>query len=146
MLKKILSVFVLGLLFCAGVSAQSSNAEYKVKNALIGFGCGSREQGDLESAKWLLISDVSGLSLMTIGGVGLVLTNLAYDYFKVTCGKVSTADFWINGSILGVGTAVFLAGRIFGIILPDKFAITENADLKLDSYGGQIVMGLNFRL
>ena len=144
-MKRIFTLMILVLLTSAAVSAQSTT-EYKVRNALIGFGTGSRMQGDMESAKWLLISDISGLSLMTAGGIGLVLTDLAYEYFKVSYGKGTTADYWINGSVLGVGAVIFLTGRIFGIILPDKFVINDKAEINLENYAGNLTLDFKIRM
>ena len=142
---KICLMFLLLLFLTPKVFAQSNpNTKYKVKNALIGFGVGSREQGDLESAKRLLTSDITGLSLMVVGGIGLVATDIAYGYMKAYWGDITTADYYITGTILGAGAIVFITGRIFGIILPDKFTITENVEMNLDSYDENLA--LNFKI
>ena len=143
---KFLSLILLLFLLQPSITfAQSDpNAEYKIKNALIGFGVGSRQQGDLESAKNLLTCDITGLSLMVVGGVGLVVTDIAYGYMKAYWGDITTADYWISGSILGAGAIVFITGRIFGIILPDKFKITENVTMSVDCFDKELA--LNFKI
>ncbi len=147
-MKKLIAVLILGLSLAATVCAQDSTGrmtEYKLENALIGFGYGSRLQGDMESANWLLVSDITGLSLITVGGVGLGLTGLVYEYMQAYYGDVSKGDFWITGSVLGVGAVIFITGRIFGIILPEKFVVTENADLSLESCEGDIAVAFKLR-
>lgn len=125
-------IFIL-LIICLGTSFiyANENTSFKLKNALIGFGVGSREQGDDVSAKWLLASDVTGLSLMVVGGVGIAITDVVYDGLTAYVGKITNADYWITGSMFGIGAIVFLTGRIFGIILPDKFVLSENVDMEL---------------
>ncbi len=149
-IPKFLALFLILLFFLPvrffAQSNTNQNTEYKIKNALIGFGVGSRQQGDLESAKNLLTCDITGLSLMVVGGVGLVVTDIAYGYMKAYWGDITTADYWINGSILGAGAIVFITGRIFGIILPDKFTITENVDINLDSYDEGLTLNLKIKL
>ncbi len=147
-MKKLIAVLILGLSLAVAVCAQDSSnrmTEYKLKNALVGFGYGSRLQGDMESARWLLASDITGLSLMTVGGVGLGLTGMVYEYMQAYYGDVSKADFWINGSVLGLGAVIFITGRLFGIILPEKFVVTENADLSLDSCDGNVAVAFKLR-
>lgn len=73
----------------------------------------------------------TGLSLMVVGGVGIAITDVVYDGLTAYVGKITNADYWITGSMFGIGAIVFLTGRIFGIILPDKFVLSENVDMEL---------------
>ena len=145
-MKKLVAMLIFSLLFTLCLSAQNSGTgEYKLKNALVGFGLGSRQQGDMDSAKLLLSADITGLSLMVIGGTGLCLSSFLYDYMHAYYGEISTADLWISGSVLGAGILVFVSGRILGLILPDKFVINENADVSVDVLGGNLSMSVQLK-
>lgn len=147
-MKKIIALLILGLSFAACISAQKADTTgYKIKNALIGFGLGSRQQDDINSADFLLKMDLTGLTLMAAGGTGLGLTSFIYQYLHAYYGDVTTADFWISGSVLGLGAVVFISGRILGIILPDRFVINENANLSMDVLeDGDVALSLQLRL
>ena len=78
-MKKIIAFLFIALTISTLAFAQSSVElledssasirEYQLKNSLLGFGTGSRLQGDLESAKKLLTFDIAGISLMTVGTI-----------------------------------------------------------------------------
>ncbi len=165
-MKKIIAFLFIALTFSTLSFAQSSDAqssdvtepsvelqedssasirEYQLKNSLLGFGTGSRLQGDLESAKKLLTFDIAGISLMTVGTISMVATDFTYKFLKAYVGELSKADYWISGSIIGAGVVVFITGRVFGWVLPEKFEVSENAEISLTTYQGNPALQLQVR-
>ncbi|WP_443736552.1 P13 family porin [Treponema sp.] len=126
-------LFIFFSLLQQGFSENISKTEdikfYQKKNAIIGFGKGSRLQGDSESAKLLLATDITGITLMVSGGISTAVAVLYYDIIKASMGECTTADIWICGGITFVGTAIFTTGRIIGWKLPVKFERKKDMEI-----------------
>lgn len=114
-------------------------ASYSLLNSLVGFGLGSRKQGDAAAAKALLATDITGLSLMAAGGAGLFLSTIVYNFMTALSGDVTKADLYITGAMLGAGAVAFLTGRVVGAIRP---VIFRNRNVSAEAHVGLSTSGI----
>ena len=89
-----------------------------MQNAFVGFGAGSRLQGDRGNADLLLGLDITGTALTVSGGLALAGSIIVNDGLRAAVGEVSKADIIISAGVLGAGIATLLVSRILGWNMP----------------------------
>lgn len=92
-----------------------------VANAFLGFGFGSDRQGDVWGGKFEFTTEVIGLSLSLIGPASYFITEIAKPDSNLQ------EPLLIVG--LSTGAAIWLTGRIFGMIRPSYYAKKYNTTL-----------------
>ena len=125
-MKKLGLIMVLMLAVATAVCAEEGESvqdvhKFQLQNTFIGFGVGSRHQGDLQNAKLLLGLDIAGTTLAVSGGVALGASIFVYDAVRATVGEVTNADIWISAGVLGAGVITLIVSRILGYNMPMKF-------------------------
>ena len=102
-------------------SSEQEIRHFQLQNTFLGFGTGSRHQGDTDSSRLLLGLDIAGTTLTVSGGLGLAGSILMYDMIKGYIGDVTKADIYISAGVLGVGLVTLIISKVMGIELPLKF-------------------------
>lgn len=125
-MKKVVFVIIILLTACSLAFASDDNTDQEVKkfqlqNTFIGFGVGSRHQGDRDSAKLLLGLDITGTTLAVSGGVGLAGSIIVYNGLRAMVGEVTSADIWISAGVLGSGVIMLIVSRILGWNMPLRY-------------------------
>ena len=127
-MKKILLVLIMAMILCSALSASentSFSAEelgwFKLKNTFIGFGAGSRHQGDLETAKKLMKLDILGTSLAVTGGLSLWGSIVLNSWYTAMVGNVTKADIYFSAGMIGAGVITLIVSKIIGLQAPARF-------------------------
>ncbi len=94
---------------------------FQLQNTLIGFGTGSRHQGDTQSAKMLLGLDITGTTLTVSGGLGLAGSIIMNSMIEAYMGEVTKADIYISAGVLGAGIITLIVSKVLGLNYPLKF-------------------------
>ncbi|MBR2282112.1 MAG: P13 family porin [Spirochaetales bacterium] len=94
---------------------------FQLQNTFIGFGVGSRHQGDRQSANTLLGLDIAGTTLTVSGGLGLAGSIIMYNMVEAFIGEVTKADIYISAGVLGAGIVTLIVSKALGISYPLKF-------------------------
>ncbi len=94
---------------------------FQLQNTFIGFGTGSRHQGDLQSARTLLGLDITGTTLTVSGGLGLAGSILMHGMIKAYIGDVTKADIYISAGVLSAGIITLIVSKALGISYPLSF-------------------------
>ena len=127
-MKKALAILFLALLVCTALYA-SDNAsftkeevrKFQLQNTFIGFGVGSRHQGDLQTAKKLMALDITGSALAVTGGLSLWASIFMYSGYRAMVGEVTKADIYISAGILASGVVMLIASKIIGLQSPSRY-------------------------
>ena len=127
-MKKALAILFLALLVCTALYA-SDNAsftteevkKFQLQNTFIGFGVGSRHQGDLQTAKKLMALDITGSALAVTGGLSLWASIFMYSGYRAMVGEVTKADIYISAGILASGVIMLIASKIIGLQSPSRY-------------------------
>lgn len=129
--KDMKKLFVLMILVMIAVSAlcasgsEQENAQdikkFQLQNTFIGWGVGSRHQGDLQTAKKLLALDISGTALAVTGGISLAASIVMYNGYRAMVGEVTKADIYISAGILGAGIITLIVSKAMGLQAPARF-------------------------
>ena len=127
-MKKILVLMVLALILCASLSAAENGSfsaeelsRFRLQNTFIGWGVGSRHQGDLQTAKKLLALDITGTSLAVTGGLSLWGSIVMHSYLTAMVGTVTKADIYFSAGILGAGVITLIVSKIMGLQAPGRY-------------------------
>lgn len=127
-MKKALAILFLALLVCTALYA-SDNAsftkeevrKFQLQNTFIGFGVGSRHQGDLHTAKKLMALDITGSALAVTGGLSLWASIFMYSGYRAMVGEVTKADIYVSAGILASGVVMLIASKIIGLQSPSRY-------------------------
>ena len=103
-----------------GTKAQDVR-RFQLQNTFIGFGTGSRHQGDDRSASTLLGLDITGTALTVSGALALTGSIIVYDMVRGYAGDVTKADIWISAGVLGAGLVTLIVSRALGISYPIRY-------------------------
>ncbi len=95
--------------------------KFQLQNAFIGFGVGSRHQGDIAGARNLRNWDIAGTSLSISGAMGLAASIICVSSLKAVAGDVTKADIYICAGILSSGLIMLIVNRIRGYNQPLSF-------------------------
>jgi len=125
-MKKLALVIILMFAVTAVVCATDDESvqdvrKFQLQNTFIGFGVGSRHQGDTQNARLLLGLDIAGTSLAVTGGLALGASIIVYDGLRAMVGEVTNADIWISAGVLGAGVVTLIVSRILGFNMPLKY-------------------------
>jgi len=125
-MKKVLFVIIILLAVCSMAFASEEKAEQEVKKfqlqiTFIGFGVGSRHQGDRDNANLLLGLDITGTTLAVSGGLGLAGSIIVYNGLRAMVGEVTSADIWISAGVLSSGVIMLIVSRILGWNMPLRY-------------------------
>lgn len=127
-MKKILLVLAMTLILCATLSAAENTSfsaeelsRFKLQNTFIGFGVGSRHQGDLQTAKKLLALDITGLSLSVTGGLSLWGSIVMNSWYTAMVGNVTKADIYFSAGMIGAGVVTLIVSKIIGLQAPARY-------------------------
>lgn len=125
-MKKLALIMMLMLSVTAAVCAADGDpvrdvGEFQLQNTFIGFGVGSRHQGDTRTANLLLGLDITGTTLAVSGGVALGASIFVYNGMRAMVGEVTNADIWISAGVLGAGVVTLIVSKILGISMPLKY-------------------------
>ena len=125
-MKKLALVIILMFAVTAAVCATDDESvqdvrKFQLQNTFIGFGVGSRHQGDTQNARLLLGLDIAGTSLAVTGGLALGASIIVYDGLRAMVGEVTNADIWISAGVLGAGVVTLIVSRILGFNMPLKY-------------------------
>lgn len=127
-MKKTIVLMMLVLVAVSALCASGSEQEnvldikkFQLQNTFIGWGVGSRHQGDLETAKKLLALDISGTAMTVTGGVSLAASIVLYNGYRAMVGEVTKADIYISAGILGAGIITLIVSKIMGLQAPVRF-------------------------
>ena len=126
MKKKMIMVFVLVVCICSVCAASEETSQqdvrkFQLQNSFIGFGVGSRHQGDRQSAGLLLGLDITGTTLAVSGGLALAGSIIVYEGLRAAVGEVTKADIYISAGVLGAGVITLIVSRILGWNYPLKY-------------------------
>lgn len=127
-MKKALAILFFALLVCTVLYASDNTSftreevkKFQLQNTFIGFGVGSRHQGDLQTAKKLLALDITGSALAVTGGLSLWASIFVYSGYRAMVGEVTKADIYISAGILGAGIITLIASKIMGLQSPLRY-------------------------
>ena len=127
-MKKLLVVMILAMVLCASLAASENGSfspeevkRFKLQNTFIGWGVGSRRQGDLQTAKKLLALDITGTSLAVTGGLSLWGSIVVHNYLTAMVGNVTKADIYFSAGILGAGVITLIVSKIMGLQAPGRY-------------------------
>ena len=127
-MKKALAILFLALLVCTVLYASDNISftreevkKFQLQNTFIGFGVGSRHQGDLQTAKKLLALDITGSALAVTGGLSLWASIFVYSGYRAMVGEVTKADIYVSAGILGAGIITLIASKIMGLQSPLRY-------------------------
>ena len=127
-MKKILLVLIMTLILCSALSASENTSfsaeelgRFKLQNTFIGFGTGSRHQGDLQTAKKLLALDITGTSLAVTGGLSLWGSIVMNSWYTAMVGNVTKADIYFSAGMIGAGVVTLIVSKIIGLQAPTRF-------------------------
>ncbi|MBR6085692.1 MAG: hypothetical protein IKP61_08810 [Spirochaetales bacterium] len=126
-MKKILVLIILAMVLCAALYASENGftaeeiKRFQLQNAFIGYGVGSRNQGDLETAKKLMAIDITGTAVTVAGGVGLLGSIVVYGGLKALVGDITKADIYISAGMIGAGLVTMIIARIMGSQAPPRY-------------------------
>lgn len=127
-MKKILLVLAMTLILCATLSAAENTSfsaeelsRFKLQNTFVGFGVGSRHQGDLQTAKKLLALDITGLSLSVTGGLSLWGSIVMNSWYTAMVGNVTKADIYFSAGMIGAGVVTLIVSKIIGLQAPARY-------------------------
>ena len=127
-MKKILLVLAMTLILCATLSASENTlfsaeelGRFKLQNTFIGFGAGSRHQGDLQTAKKLPALDITGLSLSVTGGLSLWGSIVMNSWYTAMVGNVTKADIYFSAGMIGAGVVTLIVSKIIGLQAPARY-------------------------
>lgn len=121
-MKKAILILLLVLASTAVVFASDGDVKsFQLQNTFIGFGTGSRHQGDTRGANILLGLDIAGTSMVVSGGVGLAGSLIMYSMVRAFMGEVTKADIYISAGILGAGIVTLAVSKALGISYPLKY-------------------------
>ena len=127
-MKKILLVLIMTLILCSVLSASENSVfsaeelgKFKLQNTFIGFGTGSRHQGDLETAKKLMKLDIWGTSLAVTGGLSLWGSIVMNSWYTAMVGNVTKADIYFSAGMIGAGVITLIVSKIIGLQAPARF-------------------------
>lgn len=124
MSKRVIVVLVLLLVACfAAVASESGYDVSKAQreNVLLGFGIGSKHQGDLANARLLKNLDLWGTGLSVTGGISLAGSIFMVNALKAMTGEVTKADIYISAGVLVSGILMLIGSRIAGAQLPARY-------------------------
>ena len=125
-MKRVILVIIILLAVCSMAFASEEKAEQEVKKfqlqiTFIGFGVGSRHQGDRDNANLLLGLDITGTTLAVSGGLGLAGSIIVYNGLRAMVGEVTSADIWISAGVLSSGVIMLIVSRILGWNMPLRY-------------------------
>ena len=127
-MKKILVVMILSMVLCSALYASESTSfsqedikKFQLQNTFIGFGVGSRHQGDLQNAKKLLALDITGSALTITGGLSLWGSMVMHSYLTAMVGNITKADIYFSAGMLGAGIITLIVARIMGAQAPLRY-------------------------
>ena len=127
-MKRILFIVIMTLIFCSVLSASENTSfsaedisRFRVQNTFIGFGVGSRHQGDLQTAKKLLALDITGTSLAVTGGLSLWGSIVMNSWYTAMVGNVTKADIYFSAGMIGAGVITLIVSKIIGLQAPSRF-------------------------
>ena len=126
-MKKTLVFMLLAFVLCAALCASENefSAEeirrFQLQNTFIGFGVGSRNQGDLETAKKLLALDITGSALTVTGGLYLWGSIAMYNGLRAVVGDITKADIYFSAGMIGAGLITMIIARIMGSQAPPRY-------------------------
>ena len=119
---------ILAIVLCASLAASENSSfsaeelkKFKLQNTFIGWGVGSRYQGDLQTAKKLLALDITGTSLAVTGGLSLWGSIVMHSYLTAMVGNVTKADIYVSAGILGAGIITLIVSKIMGLRAPGRY-------------------------
>ena len=126
-MKKTLVLIILAMVLCAALYASDSGftaeeiKRFQLQNTFIGYGVGSRNQGDLETAKKLMAIDVTGSALAVVGGLSLWGSIMMYSGLSAVVGDITKADIYFSAGMIGAGLVTMIIARIMGSQAPARY-------------------------
>lgn len=127
-MKKILVLMVFALILCTSLSASENGSfsaeelsRFSLQNTFIGWGVGSRHQGDLQTAKKLLALDITGTAMTVTGGLSLWGSIVMHSYLTAMVGTVTKADIYFSAGLLGAGVITLIVSKIMGLQAPGRY-------------------------
>ncbi|MBO4424084.1 MAG: P13 family porin [Spirochaetales bacterium] len=125
-MKRLLLLIIILLAVSSVAFASEDNADrevrkFQLQNTFIGFGVGSRHQGDKDNAKLLLGLDITGTTLAVTGGLSLAGSIIVYNGLRAMVGEVTPADIWISAGVLSSGVIMLIVSRILGWNMPLRY-------------------------
>ncbi|MBR0520426.1 MAG: P13 family porin [Spirochaetales bacterium] len=105
---------VSAIVFASEGEQDRQTRKFQLQNTFIGFGAGSRHQGDRDSAKMLLGLDITGTTLAVSGGLSLAGSIIVYNGMRAMVGDVTKADIYVSAGVLGAGLVTLIVSRILG--------------------------------
>ena len=104
-----------------GEQQDQQTRKFQLQNTFIGFGAGSRHQGDRDSAKMLLGLDITGTTIAVSGGLGLAGSIIVYNGLRAMVGDVTKADIYVSAGVLGAGLVTLIVSKILGWNAPLRY-------------------------
>lgn len=125
-MKRLIFVIIILMTVCSMAFASEGNTDQDVKkfqlqNTFLGFGVGSRHQGDRDNANLLLGLDITGTTLAVSGGLSLAGSIIVYNGLRAMVGEVTSADIWISAGVLSSGVIMLIVSRILGWNMPLRY-------------------------
>ena len=126
-MKKTLVLIILAMVLCAALYASENGftaeeiRRFQLQNTFIGYGVGSRNQGDLETAKRLMAIDVTGSALAVVGGLSLWGSIMMYSGLRAVVGDITKADIYVSAGMIGAGLVTMIIARIMGSQAPARY-------------------------
>ncbi len=75
---------------------------------------GQQQRCDSITAKQLKTADIVGISMTSVGAVGLAVTPIVRNALVATVGETTKADYYIFGGIMATGIGIYVTSRIIG--------------------------------
>ena len=127
-MKRLLVILMLSMIVLTAVFASENGTftkeevkKFQLQNTFIGWGVGSRHQGDLQTAKELLALDITGTSLAVTGGLSLWGSIVMHSYLTAMVGTITKADIYVSAGILGAGVITLIVSKIMGLQAPGRY-------------------------
>lgn len=120
-------LIILMMVLCAALYASDNGftpeeiKRFQLQNTFIGYGVGSRNQGDLQTAGKLLAIDLTGSALAVTGGLSLWGSIMMYNGLRAVVGDITKADIYISAGMIGVGIVTMIIARIMGSQAPARY-------------------------
>ena len=112
---------VSAIVFASEGEQDRQTRKFQLQNTFIGFGAGSRHQGDRDSSKMLLGLDITGTTLAVSGGLSLAGSIIVYNGLRAMVGDVTKADIYVSAGVLGAGLVTLIVSRILGWNAPLRY-------------------------
>lgn len=102
---------------------------------------GQQKQCDSITAKQLKTADIVGISMTSVGAVGLVFTPIVRNALVATVGETTKADYYIFGGIMATGIGIYVTSQIIGY----KRAKNQRLQMEPTSMAGGMGLSLTYK-